>query len=346
MVIDKPETPTYDHLGMMKRTLRFLALSLVAVTVAGFTPTEARAQGRLAPPRNDGPPVLDFASVSPSAGYQLNKSIMVSGSVSDDVGIREVLYRIHGSKKWRQADLVETASDDNTRQTTGADFYFRLKLTSGGNTRVDVRVIDIRNQESEFLTRRFRYARSENDIPSGETEADYPELDEGSIMPAAGLNLDKIITVSGDATTRSTNGDPGSVEYRFHGSKRWRKATVGEAEPIVDNGTITGFRFPFFFRVKLSSSNSTRVVIKVIDDEGRESDYFTRRFQYDKYKRSLIREPSAPVDPTPEPPIVAPFQLQSGPASSSGGAESSSKAQFRPIPADRPYGVKTRKIVR
>ena len=87
---------------------------------------------------------------TPTGGSLVSKRFTIVGTVTDNVGVTEVRYRIEGEKRWRTAILVQAGAVSTT-------FTFRAKLRSGrGKSRVYVRAWDAVRNESDIVSRKFR----------------------------------------------------------------------------------------------------------------------------------------------------------------------------------------------
>ncbi len=109
------------------------------------------------PEDDENPPTL--ASVSPDASSVVGSSVTVEGEASDDIGVARVEYRVQGDTRWREALISDGELDDSGDEVapTSVNYMFRARLRSSANhTRIEIRVIDTNENESDYLTRKFR----------------------------------------------------------------------------------------------------------------------------------------------------------------------------------------------
>ena len=81
-------------------------------------------------------------------------TITVTGSATDDTGVRRVQYRLEGSRRWR--DAILTAPNETT---TTYVFTFKNKK-KGRARRVYVRALDFEKNESDTIGRKIFRART------------------------------------------------------------------------------------------------------------------------------------------------------------------------------------------
>ncbi|MDG2123318.1 MAG: hypothetical protein P8J87_06465 [Verrucomicrobiales bacterium] len=103
------------------------------------------------------PPELDLTSLSPAAGWQTKEKITVTGDFTDDRGFRYVEYRIRGRGDWKNASF--TTSGTVASGTITATFTINLKLKRKQYTRIEIRAVDVDGNESDYITRRYRWDR-------------------------------------------------------------------------------------------------------------------------------------------------------------------------------------------
>ncbi len=98
-----------------------------------------------------------------------------------------------------------------------------------------------------------------------------------NVSPDASSVVGKSVTVEGSVTDADGIA---KVEYRTNATRRWRSALLTEA---TDDDATTRTAADFIFRVSLRSDReTTRVFIRVIDVNGGESDYLSRKFRRDE----------------------------------------------------------------
>ncbi|CAN5406475.1 hypothetical protein BH23VER1_BH23VER1_26150 [soil metagenome] len=106
------------------------------------------------PANDETPPAL--VSVAPDASSVVGSSVTVEGEATDNLGVAKVEYRIQDDPRWREALISEDGADEDTLATS-VRYMFRTRLRSGENhTRISIRVIDVNDNESDYLTRKFR----------------------------------------------------------------------------------------------------------------------------------------------------------------------------------------------
>lgn len=92
-------------------------------------------------------PVITLAT--PEIGTTLtSRKATVSGTVTDAVGVKEVRYRVEGSRKWRKAVLTEAGGTETT-------FVILAKFKKRSHGRIYVRAVDDAGNESDTIGRRY-----------------------------------------------------------------------------------------------------------------------------------------------------------------------------------------------
>ena len=124
--------PTID---LMRRSL------LVVIAVLGLAPFAAAQTSDTEAP--------ELELTTPPTGTTLtSRKVVISGTVTDNVGVTEVRYRVEGSRKWRKAVLTNEGETSTT-------FVFRAKLQKKGHSRVYVRATDAAGNESDTAGRKY-----------------------------------------------------------------------------------------------------------------------------------------------------------------------------------------------
>ena len=86
---------------------------------------------------------------TPAVGATVtSRKVTVSGTVTDDVGVKEVRYRIEGSSKWRKAVLTEVGGTETT-------FVVLAKFPKRGRARIYIRATDDAANESDTIGRKY-----------------------------------------------------------------------------------------------------------------------------------------------------------------------------------------------
>ncbi|MDA0810790.1 MAG: Ig-like domain-containing protein [Verrucomicrobia bacterium] len=85
---------------------------------------------------------------TPDTGATVTRKVTVSGTVTDAVGVKEVLYRIEGSSRWRKAILTEA-------DATSTDFVVLATFKKGQHGRIYIRAIDAAGNESDTIGRKY-----------------------------------------------------------------------------------------------------------------------------------------------------------------------------------------------
>ncbi|MGK0184559.1 MAG: hypothetical protein ACI9R3_000332 [Verrucomicrobiales bacterium] len=92
-------------------------------------------------------PVVTLAT--PEIGTTLtSRKATVAGTVTDVVGVKEVRYRVEGSRKWRKAVLTVAGGTDTT-------FVILAKFKKRSHGRIYVRAVDDAGNESDTIGRRY-----------------------------------------------------------------------------------------------------------------------------------------------------------------------------------------------
>ena len=127
-----------DKIPIMKRSLFAL------VGCLALSPT-LHAQDPVAPDTI----APEVTLSTPETGATVtSRKVTVSGTVTDEVGVKEVLYRIEGSSRWRKAILTEA-------DATSTDFVVLAKFRKRNRGRIYIRAIDAAGNESDTIGRKY-----------------------------------------------------------------------------------------------------------------------------------------------------------------------------------------------
>jgi len=131
--------PKKAYFSLMKKLIAIFA------TLCGLV---AAAQAQ-----DTSPPTIDVQSPVNGVDSTTDR-VTVSGIATDDVGVREVQYRLQGSRRWRKAILTE-------RDGTSTTFVFSFRQPRKGKaTRFYTRALDRNKNESPTIGMKVRRSRS------------------------------------------------------------------------------------------------------------------------------------------------------------------------------------------
>jgi|GEM_PF-2822228 len=138
MTLDTPYTKGYSFAAM-----KIFKIGLVSAVLLVCSTLVGQAQ--------DSTPTLTIESPGPN--QVVGGRLVIRGMATAMEGVEAVQYRRLGRKRWRNAILDETTD----RNPTTIGYTIITKTRRGNNiTRIQMRVIDIRRGESDFVTRKFR----------------------------------------------------------------------------------------------------------------------------------------------------------------------------------------------
>jgi hypothetical protein len=128
----------------MKRSL-FALVGCLALT------STLHAQLPVDPPADTTAPEVTLST--PETGATVtSRKVTVSGTVTDEVGVKEVLYRIEGSSRWSKAIVTEA-------DATSTDFVVLAKFKKSRRGRIYIRAIDAAGNESDTIGRKYIISR-------------------------------------------------------------------------------------------------------------------------------------------------------------------------------------------
>ncbi len=154
----------------------FRPLLLTGCALLALTGISA-AQTTTAATADTTPPSLTIAT--PAVGLRTKaSSIVVTGTATDtggsgsgaSKGVKELLYRIDGSSRWKKALLSSPAAASGTgagASAGGSTFAFNLPFKGRKSLRFYVRATDAKGNESDTIGRKVTYGS----VPSATTVA-------------------------------------------------------------------------------------------------------------------------------------------------------------------------------